>query len=49
MSINVPKLIIGEMPWSEPPSAESRRDKHGTLAAQVDKLYLSESPTGTVE
>lgn len=43
--INVPKLVAGKMPWTEPPSAASQKEKQGQPAAQVDKLYGSYSPT----
>ncbi|MBA3638791.1 MAG: cysteine hydrolase [Acidobacteria bacterium] len=44
--INVPKLVLGTMPWGEPPSRAERRAKHGPRAADVDKLYGSRSPSG---
>ncbi|MCA1602056.1 MAG: cysteine hydrolase [Acidobacteria bacterium] len=43
--INIPKLLVGEMPWTEPPSRTDRRAKHGPRAAEVDKLYGSRSPS----
>ena len=43
--INIPKLVVGEMPWGEPPSRADRRAKHGPRAAEVDKLYGSRSPS----
>ncbi len=43
--INIPKLIVGEMPWGEPPSRTDRRAKHGPRATEVDKLYGSRSPS----
>ncbi|MCA1673505.1 MAG: cysteine hydrolase, partial [Actinobacteria bacterium] len=43
--INVPKLVVGEMPWAEPPSESSRRAKLGPPAVEVDKLYRSRSPS----
>lgn len=43
--INIPKLVVGKMPWSEPPSPEARREKQGPPVAAVDKLYQSRSPT----
>jgi ureidoacrylate peracid hydrolase len=42
--INIPKLVVGTMPWGEPPSRTDRRAKHGPRAAEVDKLYGSRSP-----
>ena len=43
--INIPKLVVGTMPWSEPPSPNDRRAKHGPPAAEVSKLYGSRSPS----
>ncbi|MCA1604775.1 MAG: cysteine hydrolase [Acidobacteria bacterium] len=43
--INIPKLVVGEMPWAEPPSGSSRRAKLGPPAVEVDKLYRSKSPS----
>jgi len=47
--INVPKMIAGKMPWSEPPTKEMVKEKQGQPAAQVDKLYNSYAPTNQVE
>lgn len=43
--INIPKLFVAEMPWSEPPSRRERQAKRGPRAVQVDKLYNSWSPS----
>ena len=43
--INIPKLLVGEMPWGEPPSRRDRQAKHGPRATEVDKLYGSRSPS----
>ncbi|HXG85189.1 MAG TPA: cysteine hydrolase [Pyrinomonadaceae bacterium] len=43
--INIPKLVIGTMPWSEPPSRIDRRAKRGRRSTEVDKLYGSHSPS----
>ncbi len=43
--INIPKLVLGTMPWGEPPSRADRRAKHGPRATDVDKLYRSCSPS----
>ena len=45
--VNVPKLVVGKMPWDERPTAEEHRSKRGTPAAQVDALYGTHAPTGT--
>lgn len=36
--INIPKLVVGTMPWSEPPLHKDRLAKQGSRAAEVDKL-----------
>jgi len=43
--VNVPKLVVGKMPWDCPPSAEDARAKAGPAAAEVDKLYRSHAPS----
>ncbi len=43
--INIPKLIVGKMPWGEPPSRTGQQAKHGPRAIEVDKLYGSRSPS----
>lgn len=45
--INVPKLVIGKLPWTERPTADAARAKLGASAADVDALYRSHAPTGT--
>jgi ureidoacrylate peracid hydrolase len=43
--INVPKLVVGSMPWSEPPTKRERQERQGPPMSTVDKLYGSRSPT----
>lgn len=43
--INVPKLVIGSMPWGEPPTRKDHRAKMGPPAKDVEKLYRSVSPS----
>ncbi len=43
--VNVPKLVVGKMPWAEPPSRPDRQAKLGPRADAVDKLYGSRSPS----
>ncbi len=43
--INLPKIVAGKMPWSEPPTLATVKQKQGQAAAQVDKLYQSYAPT----
>lgn len=44
--INIPKLVVGTMPWTEPPSRSDQQAKHGPRGSEVDKLYGSRSPSG---
>ncbi len=43
--VNVPKLVVGEMPWDKPPAKSERKEKYGPPAAAVEKLYRSRSPS----
>ncbi|MEJ7736173.1 MAG: isochorismatase family cysteine hydrolase [Chitinophagaceae bacterium] len=43
--INIPKLLILTMPWSEPPLKKDCKEKQGPPSAEVDKLYGSYSPS----
>ena len=43
--INLPKLVIGKMPWDEPPTTEAQRAKEGPASAAVEQLYGSFGPT----
>lgn len=47
--VNVPKLVVGEMPWREPPTIAARREKVGAAGAEVAELYGSTSPTAERE
>jgi ureidoacrylate peracid hydrolase len=44
--INIPKLVIGKLPWDERPTAETARAKLGPPAAGVDALYRRHAPSG---
>ncbi len=39
--INIPKLVVGKMPWNTAPTDEDRVAKQGTPAGEVDNLYGS--------
>lgn len=39
--INVPKLVVGSMPWKEAPTKQDKVAKQGPPAGIVDKLYRS--------
>ncbi len=43
--VNMPKLVVGEMPWSAPPSRSDRQAKLGPRGEDVQKLYGSRSPS----
>ncbi len=45
--VNMPKLVVGKMPWSEKPTTSERREQLGPPAGTVDKLYRSAAPTGS--
>jgi ureidoacrylate peracid hydrolase len=44
--VNVPKLVVGKMPWSDRPTEGGTRAKFGTPANEVTALYRSHAPTG---
>jgi ureidoacrylate peracid hydrolase len=44
--VNVPKLVVGKMPWGDRPTAADARSKLGSPAAQVEALYRSRGPSG---
>lgn len=43
--INLPKLVVGKMPWDRPPTRQQQQEKRGPQAASVERLYGSRSPT----
>ncbi|MBA3603955.1 MAG: cysteine hydrolase [Parachlamydiaceae bacterium] len=43
--INIPKMIVGEMPWDKPPP--NRKEKYGPRSVEVGKLYGSRSPSSS--
>lgn len=43
--INVPKLVVGKMPWGAPPTKETQTEKEGQNSAFIEKLYRSRSPS----
>jgi hypothetical protein len=44
--INIPKIIVPIMPWTEPPSKKDWKEKQGPPAAEIKNLYGSYSPSG---
>ncbi|MCA1673050.1 MAG: hypothetical protein LC799_12930, partial [Actinobacteria bacterium] len=47
--INVPTLVVGYMPWNEPPTAQAQQAKRGPSRADVQQLYGSRSQQGAPE
>jgi hypothetical protein len=43
--INVPRLVVGKMPWDAPPARADRREKEGPPARAVERLYRSRGPS----
>ena len=43
--VNVPRIVVGKMPWDRPPSRADRAQMHGPPAREVEKLYHSRSPS----
>jgi ureidoacrylate peracid hydrolase len=44
--INIPKLVIGKLPWAERPTAATARSKLGPPSAEVSALYRHHAPSG---
>jgi len=44
--VNLPKMVAGKMPWTSRPLTADRKEKEGSRAASVAKLYNSFEPTG---
>ncbi len=44
--INVPKLVVGKLPWNDAPTSETWTAKLGDRAGAIDRLYRSYEPTG---
>ena len=43
--INLPKLVVGKMPWDSAPTVHDARAKAGPAATGVEKLYRSHAPS----
>lgn len=43
--INLPKIVVGKMPWGKPPALVEQQAKRGPRAAGVGNLYRSRSPS----
>lgn len=44
--VNVPKLVVGKLPWGEPPSLAALTAKLGPAKDDAGALYRSYAPTG---
>jgi ureidoacrylate peracid hydrolase len=44
--INLPRMVVSKMPWSEAPTLAAHQEKYGPREEAVDKLYASRGPTG---
>jgi ureidoacrylate peracid hydrolase len=42
--VNIPKPVVGSMPWTVPPTPAERREKSGLPVAEVERLYRSRNP-----
>lgn len=42
--INVPKIVVGKMPWDAPPTIAGQKEKRGPRAEDAGKLYRSRGP-----
>ncbi len=47
--INIPKLVVGKMPWQEAPSRQDRQEKQGPPATNVNNLYRSRTASVLTE
>lgn len=45
--INVPKLVVGKMPWTARPARQDTTAKEGPAERTVEKLYRSRSASGS--
>lgn len=43
--VNIPKVVVDKMPWSEPPTRASQEEKQGPTAESINNLYGSRSPS----
>jgi ureidoacrylate peracid hydrolase len=43
--VHAPRIIVGKLPWGDPPTTHNRTAKLGPPLADVDALYRSRSPS----
>lgn len=43
--VNIPKKVVEQMPWTEPPLRKNQKEKMGPKNQEVEKLYRSVSPS----
>lgn len=46
--LNIPRIVIGEMPWQEPPSRAEWTIKQGPPTSKINNLYGSRSPSNNI-
>lgn len=46
--LNIPKIVIGDMPWQKPPSLTDWTIKQGPPTSGINKLYGSRSPSNNI-
>lgn len=43
--VNIPKIVVTEMPWKNPPLRSERAAKEGPILEEVGNLYRSQNPS----
>jgi ureidoacrylate peracid hydrolase len=43
--VNIPRLVVGKMPWDAPPSPAEQEAKRGPRSGDVGQLYRSRDPS----
>ena len=43
--VNVPRIVVGKMPWDRPPARTDREQMRGPAARDVAKLYRTHAPS----
>jgi ureidoacrylate peracid hydrolase len=47
--VNVPKMVVGKMPWDSAPEGDSQREKYGRPMSEVGNLYGSRPATAQAQ
>ncbi len=45
--VNIPKIVVGKMPWDAPPSAAEQDAKRGPSSGEIERLYRSRNPSAS--